>query len=103
MHADSTSPTTGTAEVTPPASGEPWAKYSLRVCLLTKGVILHAVTSTCVTVDCAPVVAPPGKTTCPLTGLEADTEYNVTATAVKADGTVSKTSAADNFWTPTDK
>ena len=102
VHADSTSPTTATADVTPPASGGPWAKYALRVCLLTKGVIVHAVT-TCTTVDCSPVVAPPGVTTCPLTGLDPDTEYNVTATAVMADGTASKTSAADNFWTPTDK
>lgn len=74
VHAESTSPTTGTAEVTPPAAGGPWAKYDLRVCLLTKGVLVAAASLNCTTVTCSPVAVPPAHTLCALSGLEDDAE-----------------------------
>ena len=52
---------TAVATVTPPATGRPWASYSLTVCV--KG------TQTCNTTTCTAVAAPNSPTSCPLTQL----------------------------------
>jgi len=89
-------PTTGRVEVTPPAEGEPWDHNEIIVCPTSGGSCLPAV-------NCSPVAVPPAHTTCSLAGLQAGTEYNATATAVKADGTRSKTSLPGTFGTPTNE
>ena len=89
-------PTTGSVEVTPPSVGQPWDHYLLYVCPTSGGTCLPVVT-------CSPVATPPAHTTCAVSGLQAGTQYSVNATAVKADGTSSKTAQPATFSTPTDE
>ena len=96
MAAQGLLPTTGSVEVTPPSVGQPWDHYLLLVCPTSGGTCLPPVT-------CSPVATPPAHTTCPVSGLQAGSQYSVNATAVKADGTSSKTSQPATFSTPTDK
>ena len=88
-------PTTGSVDVTPPANGGPWDHYLLRVCAIATG--------SCSNVTCSPVAPSPSHTFCQLSSLTANTQYNVTATAVQASGTSSKTAQPATFSTPTDK
>jgi len=103
VHAEGLLPTSGIAIIVPPAVGEPWDHYQLSICILTQGALGNASGLNCTNVTCSPVAAPPANTSCPLGGLQANTEYSVEATAVKADGTASRTSLPDNLWTPTDE
>ena len=95
IHAEATSGTTATTDVTPPAGlPGPWASYELKLCTPDS-------TGTCKSVTCSPVNTPPANTTCPLTGLTPGTKYTVDATAVAPDGSKSKTAVPDAFETPT--
>lgn len=75
--------------------GQPWDRYALTLCPIAAGA--------CSSLNCSPVATSPSHTFCPLSGLASNTQYNVTATAVKTDGTRSKVSLPSTFWTPTNK
>ena len=94
-----TSPNSAKITVTPPATGEPWAKYELEICPTAN-------LAACILWPCSPVVASPGTTDCIVGDAKSEvlleaTEYLVRATAVKADGTTrSLPSPTDAFTTP---
>lgn len=94
--AQSLLPSTASVEVTPPSVGQPWDHFLLHVCPASGGTCLPPIT-------CSPVATPPAPTTCAVAGLQAGTQYSVNATAVKVDGTTSKTSQPAAFSTLTDK
>ena len=73
-----------------PAGG--WTKYRLMLCPTNP-------TGACRTQDCSPALAPPAATTCPLTGLNQNTTYNVTAAGVQGSLT-SLNSTAQSFKVP---
>ncbi len=115
MRAESLTPITGVAEVLAPAVGGPWDHFEMTMCLivtsapnpvrrlLTLNRRRLAESPGCTTFSCSPVAPAPGNSSCPLSGLAADTEYNVTATAAMADGTKSSTSLVATFWTPSNE
>ena len=85
----------GTALLTPPDTGRPWAKYELTACV--KG----SNPPSCRTLSplCTANANQDASTTCAIIGCDPDTAYSVTAVAIQADGTRSKTSNVDDFST----
>ena len=98
-----TGPHSANLTVTPPAYGDPFDHYDVKICLKSDA-------TACFTVAC-PAAAANAATTCTTTAAEclppatnclrAETKYTAVATAVKADSTTSlESSPADEFETP---
>ena len=72
--------------VTAPSSGQPWASYTLHVCRWDGSTLDACVADTTCTAVLDTSANPPTSnldTDCTVIGLDADTQYRVTAVAVK--------------------
>jgi hypothetical protein len=80
---------TATVAITPPSNGGPWVAYELQLCPDPGSTGCQTFSCTAAQVD-----------SCPLTGLDPDTQYRVVAVALDALDNKSPSSNTDTFTTP---